>query len=174
MKWNGRVLFSFFLLLVTAAFVIMSFDYSPRGRLVPLLVGVPTLILMVGQFLIEAFPQWKWNRSGDRGMDLFGVEQLKEERSTEQDELADVEPEMAIRRIKAFLAVLLAYLVGCYLVGLLPASLIFLVVFLFAVKEKWTLALGVTLCTWLMVYLLFDIVLKVPFEQGLLFTLLQR
>ena len=65
------------------------------------------------------------------------------------------------------------FLIAGLLIGLMPAILLFLLLYLrFQGKESWGLSLAITLPLWIGYYLLFHVLLVVPWPQSLLGELL--
>jgi len=56
MNMKEKSIFDLCLILLVSAFLVLALGYEPRARLIPLLVAVPTLILLVLQFLVDAVP----------------------------------------------------------------------------------------------------------------------
>lgn len=56
MKNKGLALFELFLLVVVAYFLVEATQYNSRARLVPILVGVPTLLLIAFQMAVDHIP----------------------------------------------------------------------------------------------------------------------
>ncbi|MCL4440963.1 MAG: hypothetical protein M1609_10365, partial [Firmicutes bacterium] len=47
MKLNGERLFNLAVLAVLCGFVFMAIDFTPKARLLPLVIGIPSLVLMI-------------------------------------------------------------------------------------------------------------------------------
>ena len=77
------------------------------------------------------------------------------------------------RRTYRYFGWCLFILAAAMLIGLLPAMLVFLLGYLrFEAKERWTLTLSVTLGVWVLSYLLFHQLLRVPWPAAYLGDLL--
>lgn len=170
MKWDGKNVFTLFLLVVAACFVVLAFSYSPRGRLVPLLVGIPTFLLLAWQLISQNIA----SKQQQQHLDIFGVDVIKVERGLpeESDVVVPVEKELVVRRFVAFTVMLIAYLLGSYLLGMIPASVLFLLLFFLGVKERPLLAVAMTAGLWAVIHILFVVILRVPFSPGLLIEML--
>ena len=56
MKLTDRTLFTLGVFVLVLAFLVLSLDYRPRARLVPIIIAVPTLLLTLLQLLIDMIP----------------------------------------------------------------------------------------------------------------------
>lgn len=167
MKLNGKALFSLALFVLVAAFVAASLGLSPEGRRVPLVVGVPTMLLLAFQVIGDAFPGLIRVR---KKRDFFGTAEVRQEVELEEEEAAEVRPAPAVVRRREFtvMAWVVAFALLMYLFGGLLGLAVFNLLFLLLERERPWFAVAVTAGTWLFVYALFGLVLKVPFDSGIL------
>ena len=154
---KGRVLFCIFLIAIAGYAVYAALGWTFKAKLFPLTVSIPLIVLATIQLLMEVFG--KGDTGEGQAMDLeFG---------------ADVPPEVARRRaVGAFLWVG-AFILLVYLAGFPLAVPIFIFSYL-AAQSRVGLLLSVTLtaAAWLFFYGLFQRLLHLPFEDGLIQTLL--
>lgn len=161
---------------VLLAAVVLSFKYSPTARLVPLVIGIPTLVLMVIQLVFDSVPSVR--RLRDLGKrDVFGAGRyLKEAKRRREAPAGEKTGEAAPvgghpRLLWAGLFVL-GIGVGAYLLGFFIAIPVALFAFLrWASRESWVSAAVTTLATSAALWVTFVVFLKVSFFQGVLFLI---
>jgi Tripartite tricarboxylate transporter TctB family len=79
---------------------------------------------------------------------------------------------VATRRTWSIIAWIVGFFIAIWLLGFSIAVPLTLVLYLWlAGREKWLTIAGMTFFTWLFFYLLFERTLKVPFPDGLVFSL---
>lgn len=123
---------------------------SPDARLVPLIVGVPTVVGATVQLLRDLFP---------------GVLSGRGRRRSAEGEPAGG-PEPAVRTVARRKVVFAAWAVGFFLLsaalGFLVSIPVALAFFLWVIaRERWTLTITLSLGSWAFVWLLFGVVLNV-------------
>ncbi|MBT4938845.1 MAG: tripartite tricarboxylate transporter permease [Rhodospirillaceae bacterium] len=90
-----------------------------------------------------------------------------------QADYGDLTSGTVFRRFAIYFAWCLFPLAAAFVVGLLPALLLFLIGFLrMEGKEKWPMVIAVSLGTWTFSYILFHLVLHIPWPQSLIGDLL--
>lgn len=161
------ILFTSALLLFMIALVVMSFDYRPNARIVPLVIAVPTTIIL-GVVLLMLLSERVYNVvNGDTESSLLGVDD-EQFGGAEKDEL---DPEEALyrqrkRQVIAFGSVL-SLLVLVFLVGYLVAIPIFLIVlYRWWAEQSWLVTLVTTVIVWAFVYVVFYILLGARLFTG--------
>jgi TctA family transporter len=151
-QFGPKALFTTAVIVILALALWQSRNFGIRAGLFPWVIGIPTLLLALCQFVKD-------------------VRAPKE--AQDAGEADAVPPEVARRRTVA----IIGWTVGCFLlIWLLGFSwAVPLTIFLYlkvAGRESWPMTLAVTLCAWLFFYALFERMLNVPFPQGYLFELL--
>jgi tripartite tricarboxylate transporter TctB family protein len=154
---NGRILFCLFLIGVAAYAVWAAVGWTFKAKLFPLTVSIPLIILAVTQLLIE----------------IFGKGESAEGPAVDLEFSADVPSEVARRRaIGAFLWVA-GFILLVYLLGFPLAVPIFMFGYLSTQSRiGFLLSFGLTVTTWLFFYGLFQRLIHLSFEDGLIQTLL--
>ncbi len=152
---KGRVLFCVFLIAVAGYALWSAVGWTFKAKLFPLTVSIPLIILAVTQLLME----------------IFGKAETREGQAMDVEFASDVAPELARRRaVGAFLWVggfiLLVYLLG------FPWAV---PVFIFSYLSRQSrvglpLSFALTAATWLFFYGLFQRLLHLPFEEGVIQT----
>ena len=101
------------------------------------------------------------------------VENLKTQTIGMDSDVVVLPPDETKRRAVRYFGWCFFVLIAATLVGLLPAMLIFLIGYLrFEAKESWTITLTVGISTWMVSYLLFHQLLRVPWPAAYLGDLL--
>jgi len=154
-----KVDFTIFFLVIFLAAAIFGWEWPNIAKIMPVYVAaIPGLILVVLQLYRDATA---WEQRGNRasgGIDMDEVSEVNLDRKTE------------LQRTLTFFAWFIGGALGIWLLGLtysLP-----LLVFLYALvegKEKWITALIMALCTYALVWGLFEYMLETRWPPGLLF-----
>jgi len=154
---KGRVLFCVFLIAVAAYAVWAAVGWTFKAKLFPLTVSIPLMVLAAIQLVAE----------------IFGKADTGDRQAMDFEFASDVAPELARRRaIGAFLWVggfiLLVYLLG------FPWAVPVFVFSNLHLQSRIGLPVSaaLTAATWLFFYGLFQRLLHLPFEDGLIQTLL--
>lgn len=163
MKLNDRTLFTLGVFVVVLGFLVLALDYQPRARLVPLIIAVPTLLLTLFQFLIDAIPAVGRRFSFFQEYDLFGIETGRAAASTEESR-----PNRNVfRRELSFAAWLLLLVALIYFIGYLAAIPLFMILFMrLRSSERWLITLSITAVTWAFVYFVFIVIMGAPLHEG--------
>jgi len=153
MSVNGKVMMSLVMLAIFGSMVGMAMTYPPETRLLPLVIGIPGILLAAIQV----------------GVDMAGAK-----REAGSAKVAEGSA-LAAGTIKSEL-VLLAYLAALAAAilsfGFWLTIPVFLIVFLRAHEaESWRLTLGLALGAWAGLYLVFDQVLEILVHRGFVIDL---
>jgi len=149
---EGRVLFSFFLVAVGSCAVAYAHDWTFKAALFPVMTGIPLLVLALAQLLL----------------DLRGRPQTREGPIMDLQQTSDVPAELARRRTLAIFAWMAGFIVLVLLLGFSLAVPVFAFSYL-----KFQSAVGlrtsilVAAGAWTFFYVLFERVLQLQFEAGL-------
>jgi hypothetical protein len=153
-----KVDFTIFFLVIFIAAAIVGWEWPDIAKIMPVYVAaLPGLCLVVLQLYRDATG---WERSGNRdsgGLDMDQVSDVQLDQKTER------------KRTITYFAWFIGGALGIWLLGLtysLP-----LLVFLYALvegKEKWLTALIMALCTYALVWGLFEYMLETRWPPGIL------
>lgn len=148
----------FFLLIFVAA-AIVGWEWPNIAKIMPVYVAaIPGLVLVLVQLYRDA-TGWEQTRSrASGGMDMDEVSDVQLDRKTE------------IQRTVTYFAWFIGGALGIWLFGLTYSMP--LLVFLYALvegKEKWITALIMALCTYALVWGLFEYMLETRWPPGILF-----
>lgn len=164
MKARG-VLFTALVTASAAVFLVQSLQLSPGSRLAPLFVIVPTLVFGILQLVIEGTSLPRNGLHALGGYNLLGTSRRVELRlrlHVSRDR-AGARRERGLRL--AFWGGLLVLLV--YSIGLLPAVPLYLAPYLrVETRMRWSRAIGVAVMTAAAFYLIFDVLLHMPFPPA--------
>ena len=163
MKFNDRTLFTLGVFVVVLGFLVLALDYQPRARLVPLIIAVPTLLLTLFQFLIDAVPAVGRRFSFFQEYDLFGIETGRAAEPSEEKRSSG----NVFRRELSFAAWLLFLVALIYFIGYLAAIPLFMILFMrLRSSERWLVTLSITAVTWAFVYFVFIVIMGAPLHEG--------
>ena len=163
MRLNDRTLFTLAVFALVLVFLVLSLDYQPRARLVPLIIAVPTLLLTLLQLLIDMVPAVSRRFSFLQEYDLFGFDTG---RAAEPSEKTGPSPNVYRRELN-FASWLLLLMALIYFLGYLVAIPLFLILFLrLRSSESWLMTLSITAVTWAFVYVVFIVIMGAPLHQG--------
>jgi tripartite tricarboxylate transporter TctB family protein len=137
---EGRILVSGIMVVVFATAVLLSFTYAPDARFLPLVIGIPGLLLSAAQLIKEL---------------------------REHPEIVIV-PEERRREARMF-AWFVTFVGGLVLFGFLYAGPALVAAYLFfSGRERWYMALGAAFVTWAILYGIFERFLGLPLFDGLI------
>jgi putative tricarboxylic transport membrane protein len=154
LRFNRAALFTAFVAVVLALALLQSRSFGFRAGLFPWVIGIPTLLLALIQFV----------------KDIIGREKPKAA-AADWEITVDVAPEVARQRTISILLWTVGFFLAIWLLGFSNSVLVSMILYLkIAGKEKWPMTIAVSFFTWLFVYGLFERALSIPFPDGLLFT----
>ena len=138
---EGRIVVSGIMVAVFATAVLLSFSYAPDARFLPLVIGIPGLLLSSVQLVKEM---------RERPEPVASAEERR-------------------REIKMF-AWCIAFVAALVLFGFLYAGPALVGAYLyFSGRESWYLALAAALFAWAVLYGIFEWFLGLPLFDGLIY-----
>ena len=155
-------LFLFFFI----AMIIISFDYGPRARMVPVPIAAVSAIIMLLQMYLMNF-----RKEIELNVDVAELLTRGQSSGAMLDEVKQVD-EVKITVIKGgkestALLIVVLYFVMTILIGILPAMILFVYGFFALItKVHWIKSLITTLITVASIYILFVYVLEIQFYEG--------
>lgn len=154
-----ELLFCLFLICLLIVFYIVSLEYSAIARRSPYYVMVPLSIFLLIQITIELKKSWSEQQTAeDTGKK--GLWQKVIEDSTIRKTL-----EIPLAAIILFLLI--------YLTGQVVGIALFLILFLRKYsQERWVLAISIGVITTIFLYLVFEKLLKILLERGVIYEYL--
>lgn len=151
--------FTYFLFFIFLAAAVAGWNWPYIAKLMPVYVAaIPGLILIVLQLARDAFGKTPAAEASDGSIDMDEVYDVKLEKKVE------------VRRTLIFFIWFIAGAIGIWLLGIVIAlPLLVLLYTLIEGKERWTTALIMTACTYLLIWGLFEYMLETRWPSGLLF-----
>src|SRR5262245_2881478 len=155
MHKKGNLLFSIFLILVAGYAALSASHWSFKTGFFPLAVSIPLLVLVILNLVLE-FVSGTEKASGP---------------AVEAEFTKDVAPEVARRRVIETFSWIAGFIVLVFLLGFPVAVPLFLLAYL-AIQSQvgWMLSLSLTAMTWGFFYFLFQRLLHLQFEAGMIQT----
>jgi hypothetical protein len=150
---KGRILFSLFLIAVGAYAVYSAWGWTFKAGLFPLAVSIPLIVLTAAQLLL----------------DLFGKAETAKGPSVDLEFGADVPLEIARRRVTNVLLWIGGFIWLVFLLGFPAAVPVFMLSYLgLQSRAGWWQSIGITVAAWGFFYIVFQRVIMMQFEAGML------
>jgi len=160
---RGNMLFTGLLLAFILVIILTSLTYSPKARLIPLIIGGGTLVLAILALLSEFYPGLL--RTLDVSLMDFAASGAAIEPGSEQP--SGVKVAKRVLNMSMWLAI---FFVLIYLVGFLISIGVFVLLFLKVYgKIGWVKTIAVSAITWGFIYGTFEVFIKVELFRGILF-----
>ncbi|HEY3303861.1 MAG TPA: tripartite tricarboxylate transporter TctB family protein [Candidatus Binatia bacterium] len=152
---KARVLFCLFLIAVAVYAIHSALRWTFKAALFPLAVSIPLLILAATQLLLDLFG--KAATGGGPAVDL--------------EFATDVPPDVARRRVIGIFLWIAGFILLVFLFGFPVAVPLFMFFFLILRGEVgWWQTIGLTAVAWGFFYVVFQRIVHLQFEDGLLQT----
>ena len=152
---RGRALFSLFLVAVGVFAALSAIHWKFKAALFPLTVSIPLVVLAVVQLFFEIFG--KGETAGGTAVDM--------------EFAADVSPDVARQRVRGIFLWIGGFILMVLLVGFPVAVPVFMFLYLsLQSRVGWRLSVILTAGAWAFFYGLFQWLLNLPFEEGLIQT----
>jgi hypothetical protein len=157
-RFGAAALFTTVVIVVLALALWQSRNFGYRAGLFPWVIGIPTLILALGQL----------------GRDLYGKKKKSAGGLAESVEThVDIAPEIERQRTLSIIAWTVGFFLAIWLIGFSYAVPLTIFLYLKFANEKWPITIAVTFFSWLFYWSLFERLLNVPFPEGFLFELIK-
>jgi hypothetical protein len=152
---KGRILFSLFLIGLAAYAVYSAWGWTFKARLFPLSVSIPLIVLAAAQLLL----------------DLFGKAETASGPAVELEFGADVPPDIARRRVINIVIWIAGFIMLVFLLGFPIAVPLFIFSYL-ALQSRlgWWQSACLTAMAWGFFYGVFERLIHLRFEDGLIQT----
>ena len=164
MKTEEKVL-TYFLLIIVVLMVFFTFDlHRPGSKVVPLLIGFITLVLMILLCVMTVSPKFAnwYQRIEGKSTSLVEI-------AREVDKLdSDVDKKKTRKKEIVLTGWLLFLTAATYILGFMVAIPLFLLLFLkIGAKESWLLSISMSGVVLGVVYLIFVYILQIPLHTGI-------
>ena len=161
--------FTFFLLLFVTALFILTIDLGRVAALVPIKVVIPTLGLLIFQFVLDLVPGLAEKFSRFDKLRFVRSEQLEKESRTYSSE-SKPEESRGIREKRAFIWFLLLFLFILFF-GVMTAVPLFTFLYIRRrAEEGWLFSIGMAAGMGVLIQGVFVILLRTRLYEGLLWT----
>ena len=152
---KGSLVFCTFLIALAAYAIFAATRWSFKTKLFPLAVSIPLITLLVIQLLLM----------------IGGKEQTGESTTMDIDFSLEVPPEVARRRVFGIFGWIVGFIALVYLLGFPLTVPLFIFLYLkFQSNIGWLSTLVITVVTWGCFYLLFQSLVHIQFEAGVIQT----
>lgn len=160
---RGSLVFNLFLLVIPAYFVWSCFSYVLTARYIPLLIGIPALVLQAWVILQERSP----SRSGAFDLSILDLGRGQGSAPAQAESTHPADEGRQVIIISAWMAL---YFVVFVFFGAYPATFSFIVLFLrISSRTSWRLALAISTGTVVTLWVLFGLIMKYQLYEGALF-----
>lgn len=150
---KGGLLFCLFLIAVAGWAIFASLGWTFKTKLFPLAVSIPLLVLATVQLLLM----------------IFGKAETGEVAAMDLDFSSDVPPEIARRRVVGMFCWIVLFVLLVFLLGFPPTVPLFIFLYLkFESAVSWLYSLVFTAITWGCFHLLFQKLVHIQFESGVI------
>ncbi|MDP2916945.1 MAG: tripartite tricarboxylate transporter TctB family protein [Dehalococcoidia bacterium] len=134
--------------------VIYSFRYPPEARFGPLVIGIPAAVLIVVQIVRESLIRQPTSKAAPAH---------SQQSSPASTVKGSFNPYLEIA------VCLIGMIAAIYIFGLLIGFVMFIVAYLKLHREGWLLTAALGLGVPALIYAIFEIVLHMPLDKGILF-----
>lgn len=161
LRISTRQLFTMGLVLFLIAFLAIATTYNYQARMMPIIIGVPVLLLAVLQVVIE------YRESGARG--------LRDASADAKDKPKEAPATRGrVHVAKAYAWTLLAF-AGMYLVGFTITTFVYPLLYMrFVGGRSWRMSAGISLIALAFVYVVMVALLNVQLYEGVIVVALRK
>jgi hypothetical protein len=151
LKSKGHLYFGTFIIFVSGYAVFAASRWSFKTGFFPLAVAIPLLVLTLLHFYLE----------------LFGAPETSKGPALDTEFSNEVAPEIARRRVITIFSWMAGFILLAYLVGF-PLTVPLFVFFYLKIQSRvgWTQSILLTAITWVLFYGLFQRLVRIQFEAG--------
>jgi len=155
-----KLFFTVILLIMTTCFIIAAFGYeNPKARLIPVLVGIVTLIIGIISLIHEIYPIQIINRFDTSIVDLGA----KTDTNSELEETINKKLLGSLGWITGFFTI--TFLAGFH-IGIIFFMLTFLKI---EGKVSWIKSIIAAVTVWCIIYMMFEMVMGFSLYKGIFF-----
>jgi len=157
---------TFVMLVIFSSMVALSFDYPAKARFMPLVVGIPGILLCLVQLAIDLFrsPSASTPAAASVGQSIAAAS--VPEGTQPEEELPEFGPH-TVRQEMVMWSYFLSFVAGIVFFGFYISVPIMLVTFLRRQGEaSWKLAIGLAIAATLALYLMFGRLLGIELHPG--------
>ncbi len=154
-KFSSQHLINFFLVLISSSVIITALQWPLKAALFPIVIGICVFLFSSAEFLLSLY------------------ESVGKKREAMDYQFSEgIDPVLAKRRT----LIAFGWIIGFFFLILLFGFNIGIFLYLFLYikiqsKEKWAISVFITVCVWLLFWVLFIWLLHTPMNKGLIFKL---
>lgn len=167
MPLNGRVLFTLVMLAIFVTMVAIALGYPPLSRFVPLVIGIPGIVLTLGQLVVDLR---ELRGAGPAGSAPPDFEKVRAEATPPAGEGAASGADRTgsvVKRELIMFACFFGLVAGIILFGFWLTIPVFIILFLrLHERENWRFAVSLTAAGTAVLYLVFDRMLSIILHEG--------
>ena len=167
MKLKSEKILVFVLLIIVIIFLVISLKYESTARLLPLVIGIPTLFLLFLQLLLETIPSFSKLKKNIESTDVFKKQEILQDKKLTKEE--NIKRKNKKSKDEKNILLWIAFLIiTIWLIGFIIAIPIFLILF-FSLNNIFKLHKNIliSLVTSAIVYFLFNKLLNLTLYKGL-------
>jgi len=156
-------------MVVILIFTVLAFDFTPRAKIVPLVIALPALILVFVQLIGEMLPNTVEKRSSTGGgMDNGSSGKVSLNPLQEGNETTPVSKGQEKKKLLAAISpAIMLVLMGIF--GFIVGGMIYISAYYYIYGESWLNMIVTPLLVGIIMYVLFGYYLKVNLWSGILF-----
>jgi hypothetical protein len=155
MKLSGHTGFSIFLILIAGYVIYAASHWSFKTGFFPLAVAIPLVILSVAHLFLE----------------IFAPAEQASGPAVEAEFSTEVPPEVARQRVIAVFSWIAGFILLVFLLGFRMAVLVFIFSYLKIQSQvSWLRSTALTAATWAFFYVVFQRLVHLQFEDGIIQT----
>ena len=164
-------LVTLYILLIVGIFIIISFQYSNKARLLPLLVGLPLLCLSIFQLTLDTIPALSELKTNIENKNLLKNQENVPKNIAKQKKEEEFETNKKENKArKEILLWLLCFMILIWITGFIVSIALFLFFYFNYYKiYKWHTNILVSIATSAIVYFIFVNLLNINLYKGLIF-----
>jgi len=168
LKLKSEKILVFVLLIIVIIFLVISLKYESTARLLPLVIGIPTLFLLFFQLLLETIPSFSKLKKNIESTNVFKKQEILQDKKLNKEENIK-RKNKKLKDEKNILLWIAFLIITIWLIGFIIAIPIFLILF-FSLNNIFKLhkSILISLVTSAIVYFLFDKLLNLTLYKGLL------
>ena len=160
MQASSKMLMTVVMFAIFVIMVVIAWDYPPQSRFLPLVIGIPGIVLTLVQLYVDI-------RGDVRGPRLSRTSRTKASGSDQGTS--------QLRRELVLFGYFVGLVAGVLLFGFWLTVPVFLIVFLrLHERDDWVFVMSLTAASWLVIYVIFDQLLEIALHPGFVTEHLRR
>ena len=163
MLLNGRIAFTLVMLAIFVTMVVVAFGYPPASRFAPLVIGIPGILLTLGQLVVDVYEQHRGPSVSTSNVRVARPAPVAQEPAASADDQARSTGKRELRMFAYFFGLVAAII----LFGFWLTIPVFIMLFLrWHEQESWRFTLSLTAAGTAVLYVVFDRMLAIILHEG--------